>query len=149
MGMVLTPMHMLSQLLIHSCQCLCSAPYMRNGCQRLDEEGSISQEGLTVSQRSRYQKVGQTKMANKKFSPNISSKAYKSIISIGNLAQVGQFSPAMPHLCLSTIVFAWHVCSIIIALTSAITKGIIVGLKKMNDKLCCLCSSFSITINKF
>ena len=29
--------------------------------------------------------------------PNISFIAYKSIISIGNLAPVGRFSPAMPH----------------------------------------------------
>ena len=40
MVVVLPPMHILSQLLIHSCQCLCSAPYMRNG-QQLEEEGSI------------------------------------------------------------------------------------------------------------
>ena len=34
----------------------------------------------------------------KEFLQNISSRAYTSIISIGNLAPVGQFSPAMPHL---------------------------------------------------
>ena len=46
--------HILSQLLLHSCQCLCSAPYTQNGYQLLDEEGSISQEVLSVS---RCQKV--------------------------------------------------------------------------------------------
>ena len=30
--------------------------------------------------------------------PNISFIAYKSIISIGNIAPVGRFSPAMPHI---------------------------------------------------
>ena len=58
MGVVLPPTHILSQLVIRSCQCLCSAPYTRNGYQRLDEEGSISQEVLRVSRRSRCQKVG-------------------------------------------------------------------------------------------
>ena len=63
MGVVLPPTHILSQLLIHSCQCLCSAPYTRNGYQRLDEEGFISQEVLDGQG-----KVGHdiTRIANKR-----------------------------------------------------------------------------------
>ena len=39
-----------------------------------------------------------TRIAKKEFLPNISFIAYKSIISIGNLAPVGRFSPAMPQI---------------------------------------------------
>ena len=55
---VLPPTHIVSQLLIHSYQCQCSAPYTCNGYQRFDEEGSISQQLLGVSRWSRYHKVG-------------------------------------------------------------------------------------------
>ena len=58
MGMVFLPMHILWPIANTELSSVVCAPYMRNGCQRLDKEGSISHELLGVSRRSRYQKVG-------------------------------------------------------------------------------------------
>ena len=58
MGVVLPPTHILWPIANTELSSVVCAPYTRNGCQRLDKEGSISQELLGVSQRSRYHKVG-------------------------------------------------------------------------------------------
>ena len=84
MGVVLPPTHILSQLLIHSCQCLCSAPYTRNGYQWLDEEGSISQEVVRVSRRSRCQKVGHD-LYNKNSQKRIPAKYFLYSLQINYL----------------------------------------------------------------